>query len=124
MPSPAPAIGIRSLKITDFRRIDSLQLDFRGAGEDASDIVVIGGPNGCGKTTVLEACLIALGFQGQLQDAKGPDAARTGRKAWTIQAEIQTPHGVYQTVTHSNGSMQWIILEFLTYGRPYPTAVR
>ncbi len=67
MTNSTPPIGIRSIEITNFRRIDSLRVDFHGPGEGASDIAVLAGPNGCGKTSVLEACLISLGYEGTLQ---------------------------------------------------------
>src|SRR6202043_1211643 len=64
MPAAPPAsipIGIREIVVENFRGIGSLELKFLDAGESATDIVVLGGPNGSGKTSILEACLLALG---------------------------------------------------------------
>ncbi|MFO0877584.1 MAG: AAA family ATPase [Gemmataceae bacterium] len=118
MPSSTPPIGVRSIEITTFRRIDALRLDFLGPSDSASEIAVLAGPNGCGKTSVLEACLIALGYEGNLQGARGPDAARHGSRDWTIQAEVQTPHGVYHVTTRSNGHAEWQNLNTREVTRP------
>ncbi len=60
-PDQQPSIAILSLSIHDFRGIDRLDLDFRGPDGRPNSLVVIGGPNGCGKTAVLEAALILAG---------------------------------------------------------------
>ncbi len=62
MPSASPPqIALTSLKIRDFRGIEHLDLDFRGPDGLPNNLVVLAGPNGCGKTAVLEAALIAAG---------------------------------------------------------------
>jgi len=58
---------IKKISITNFRGIvDTLNLDFVGPDDKPLDIVVLAGPNGCGKTSVLEACIFALGYQSLL----------------------------------------------------------
>lgn len=51
---------IRKIHIKNFRAIDQLELEFCHPGGTALDLVMLAGPNGCGKTSVLEACLLAL----------------------------------------------------------------
>ena len=51
---------IRRIQIKNLRAIDSLELDFTPLDDRALDLAVFAGPNGCGKTSVLEACLWAL----------------------------------------------------------------
>src|SRR5271166_2097746 len=60
-PVSPPPIALTSLKIRDFRGIESLYLDFRGPDGLPNNLVVLAGPNGSGKTAVLEAALIAVG---------------------------------------------------------------
>jgi predicted ATPase len=49
------------IEITDFRGIDHLELDLTDPSGAPLDLVVLAGDNGCGKTAVLEAVLLALG---------------------------------------------------------------
>ena len=51
---------ITKIEIKDFRGIESLALDLLGPGKKPLDMVVLAGPNGCGKTSILEACLRAF----------------------------------------------------------------
>jgi energy-coupling factor transporter ATP-binding protein EcfA2 len=51
---------INRIKIRDLRAIGNLELDVMAGGRRPLDLVVLAGPNGCGKTSVLEACLWAL----------------------------------------------------------------
>jgi predicted ATPase len=52
---------LREIWIENFRGIKDLHLSFLGPDSKPSQIVVIAGPNGSGKTTVLEACLLVAG---------------------------------------------------------------
>lgn len=60
---------IKKIQLSDFRGIKTLSLDLCDPGGDPLDLVVLAGPNGCGKTSILEACLIALGY-GALPEGK------------------------------------------------------
>ncbi len=53
---------IHHVRIERFRRIrDVIELDLQTPRGSPSPLVVLAGPNGCGKTTVLEAILLGLG---------------------------------------------------------------
>lgn len=51
---------IKKIKIKNLRALDDLELDLTSPDGKPLDLVVLAGPNGCGKTTVLEAALYAL----------------------------------------------------------------
>ncbi len=51
---------ITRIAITNLRAIDKLELDLAAGGERPLDLTMLAGPNGCGKTSVLEACLWAF----------------------------------------------------------------
>ena len=87
--SRRPSIGIASLTIRDFRGIDRLELDFRGPDGYPNSLVVLAGPNGCGKTTVLEAALILAGGTKLIAGPRGKKAIRRGAKDYEIQGEFQ-----------------------------------
>ena len=61
-PDSALPYAVRGVRIQNFRGIRNLNLSFMGLGEEGppNRLVVLAGPNGCGKTRVLEAILIAL----------------------------------------------------------------
>ena len=61
---------IQRVDLANFRGIEKLSLDFSGPDGKPLDLVVLAGPNGCGKTSVLEAIVLVLG-----------EAVRLGRKA-------------------------------------------
>lgn len=67
--------AISDIHIRNFRGIEDLKLSFCGPdGKTPNRLVVIGGPNGCGKTTVLEAVLLAAGYRKGIRgehDSKG-----------------------------------------------------
>ncbi len=94
-------VGIRGIKIRDFRGISELELSFVGLQNLPSPVVVIGGPNGSGKTTVLEACLWAAGFTGVLNGKTGMDAIRSGAKSFHIEIKVQTGPASGQTYGYS-----------------------
>ncbi len=88
-----PSVAITSLSIRDFRGIERLDLDFRGPDGQPNRLVVLAGPNGCGKTAVLEAALIAAGGYKLITGKRGPRAIRQGAKSYEITAEFQTSAG-------------------------------
>lgn len=55
---------IKRLSIKNFRGIESLDLDLLSPdGTKAKDLLVFAGANGSGKTSIIEACLLALGMK-------------------------------------------------------------
>jgi energy-coupling factor transporter ATP-binding protein EcfA2 len=82
-------IGISELIVENFRGTRSLELKFLDPGANASDIVVLGGPNGSGKTSVLEACLLALGHPELIRDAAKSPLVHAGTSSFRITARVQ-----------------------------------
>lgn len=83
-----PTIALTSLSIQNFRGIDSLDLDFRRPDGQPNSLVVLAGPNGCGKTSVLEAALIAAGGSDLVTGRRGKAAIRSGAADYSISAQI------------------------------------
>ncbi|MBN2207915.1 MAG: AAA family ATPase [Candidatus Coatesbacteria bacterium] len=83
-------IKIKSLKIRNFRCIGSLDLDFTDPDGNPLDLVVLAGPNGCGKTSVLEAILIACERKEMMVAwAESPlSNVKTGAENFEIRAEL------------------------------------
>ena len=65
---------IKGIEIKNFRGIESLKLDFTDPSGNALDLVVLAGPNGCGKTSVLEACVLALGSEEMQRQCAKPES--------------------------------------------------
>jgi predicted ATP-binding protein involved in virulence len=89
MANSSPPIGIRSIEITNFRSIDHLKLDFTDPQGHLSDLIVIAGPNGSGKTSVLEACLLALGYYGASNDPYLRGSIRHGESKYEICCQVK-----------------------------------
>ncbi len=85
--APVP-IGIRSLVVENFRGIRSLELKFLDAFEDVSDIVVLAGPNGGGKTAILEACLLVLGHSALVRSSAASSLVHAGAPYFQITAQV------------------------------------
>lgn len=92
MPTPSLPYALRSLHIEKFRHLSGLKLDFTGVGEEASDVIVLAGDNGVGKTSVLEACWYLL------SDVETQEEI-------IVHGEIQTPEGMKQ-VSRQSGQVQ------------------
>jgi predicted ATPase len=82
-------IGIRELIIENFRGMRSLEVKFLDTSENASDIVVLAGPNGSGKTSVLEACLLVLGHPELIRDVMKSPLVHAGASSFRITAWVQ-----------------------------------
>jgi predicted ATPase len=94
-PASPPLIALTSLKIRDFRGIDHLELDFRGPDGLPNNLVVLAGPNGSGKTAVLEAALIAVGGHQFTVGRRGKRAVRKGAEDYEIRAEIRARADIF-----------------------------
>jgi predicted ATPase len=81
--------GIREITIKNFRGIDELKLSFVGPNGYPTQVVVLAGPNGSGKTTVLEAILLACGHQDAIRGKAGFEAVRSGQMDYQIDAIVQ-----------------------------------
>ena len=90
-PASPPPIALTSLKIRDFRGIENLDLDFRGPDGLPNHLVVLAGPNGCGKTAVLEAALFGVGGHKLAVGHCDKRAIRKGAEDYEIQVESWPP---------------------------------
>src|SRR5712692_8494270 len=88
LPNSVP-IGIREIVVENFRGINLLSLKFHDASERASDIFVLAGPNGSGKTSVLEACLLTLGHPELIRSPSTSPVVHVGGEAYRIKAIVQ-----------------------------------
>ncbi|MGP0063675.1 MAG: AAA family ATPase [Isosphaeraceae bacterium] len=96
-PAQRPSVAITSLAIRDFRGIDRLELDFRGPDGQPNSLVVLAGPNGCGKTAVLEAALMLAGGVDLITGLRGQSAIRRGAKDYEILADFQAGDRTWQS---------------------------
>lgn len=87
-------VGIREIRIENFRAIERLDLSFLNPRGEPNRIVVLGGPNGCGKTSVLEACLLAGGFHRTFTGPIQHDAIRAGAADYRIRVELDNGNEV------------------------------
>jgi DNA replication and repair protein RecF len=95
-----PRLWIEELRLTDFRSYPSLVLT-AGRGP-----IVLTGPNGSGKTNLLEAVSLLTAGQG-LRRAPYPDLARIGTGQWAVAATVATPLGRIRVGTglqHQDGA--------------------
>lgn len=100
----AARAAVREITIENFRGIRELSLSFVGPRDEVTDLVVLAGPNGSGKTTVLEACLIAA----QHGDLLPSRERATGRvQEYRIQATLETRHGRIYTERGPNWGRYW-----------------
>jgi len=94
-PVSPPPIALTSLRIRDFLGIEFLDLDFRGPDGLPNNLVVLAGPNGSGKTAVLEAALIAVGGNKLAVGPLGKGAVRKGAEDYEIRAEIRARTNIF-----------------------------
>jgi hypothetical protein len=84
-------LRLLKLAIRDFRGIEKLDLDFTDADGEPLDVIALAGGNGCGKTAVLEAIILALGRQELLPADAAPlrEQIRFGAADFDLSAELQ-----------------------------------
>jgi len=87
MPGQIP-VGIREILVEDFRGIRSESLKFLDAQGSVSDVIVLAGPNGSGKTSILEACLLALGHPELIRNSSGAPLVHAGSHSYRITAKL------------------------------------
>ncbi|MBN1593735.1 MAG: AAA family ATPase [Candidatus Coatesbacteria bacterium] len=119
------SIKIKSLKIRNFRGIGELDLDFTDPDGKPLDLVVLAGPNGCGKTSVLEAILIACGRKEMIAaaSAENPQCnVKDGAKNFEIEADallegqyVQFHWEIKIERNHRDRSVKPIISERVSY---------
>ncbi|HEX2840900.1 DNA replication/repair protein RecF [Hyphomicrobium sp.] len=85
--TPSARLWVERLSLTGFRNYASLTLEL------APEPVVLTGPNGSGKTNILEAVSLLAPGQG-LRQAPFPDLARAGGDgSWSVSARVHTGFG-------------------------------
>jgi DNA replication and repair protein RecF len=90
-------VWVERLTLTDFRNHASLTLSFDRRP------VVLTGPNGTGKTNIMEAVSLLAPGQG-LRRAPYPEIARQGTDAWAVAARVHTPSGAVDIGTGLTGA--------------------
>ncbi len=98
--APAQAgarVWVERLTLTDFRNHARLSQTF-----DARPVVLTG-PNGVGKTNLIEAISLLAPGQG-LRRAPYPEIARRGADAWAVAARVHTPIGPVDIGTGLTGA--------------------
>ena len=95
--TPAPAVQsarvwIERIQLTSYRNYTAARIE---AGPEP---VVLCGPNGSGKTNLLEAISLLTAGQG-LRRAPYPELARMGAAGWSVAARLHTPLGAVDVGT-------------------------
>jgi DNA replication and repair protein RecF len=98
--SPEPAesrLWVERLRLTNFRNYTSVGLSV------GPEPVVLTGPNGSGKTNLLEAVSLLTAGQG-LRRSPFPELARVGSPDWAVAATLRTPLGPIDIGTGLKGA--------------------
>lgn len=85
-PGTDGGVWIKRIQLTSYRNYAAAML------ETGPEPVVLCGPNGSGKTNLLEAISLLTAGQG-LRQAPYPELARIGGAAWSVAARVVTPYG-------------------------------
>jgi DNA replication and repair protein RecF len=87
-PGAAPALlAVRQLRLTDFRNYRQLRLDC------GAEPVVLVGPNGSGKTNLIEALSFLAPGRGLRRARLDEVARRPEASSWAVAATLDTPEG-------------------------------
>jgi DNA replication and repair protein RecF len=94
---PEPRLWVERLRLTNFRNYTSLGLSV------GPEPVVLTGPNGSGKTNLLEAVSLLTAGQG-LRRSPFPELACMGSPDWAVAATLRTPLGPIDIGTGLKGT--------------------
>jgi energy-coupling factor transporter ATP-binding protein EcfA2 len=94
-------LRLLKLAVRDFRGIVKLDLDFTVADGEPLDVIALAGGNGCGKTAVLEAIVLALGRPDLLPGDAAPvrEQIRFGAAAFDLAADLRFTRGIGPQLT-------------------------
>ena len=101
---------LKKVSIQNFKQIDKLEVDFTDSLGRIHDITVLAGPNGCGKTTILDAIayplsrshMMAIPFPKSEMGLKGNDVIRKGAVESRVDFDIildKDEHSELQRIT-------------------------
>ena len=94
---------ITRIDITNFRGIESLSLSLLHPTGKFLDMVMLAGSNGLGKTSVLEACLLALGRKDMLSGREDSRSnIRSGSNGFAIKLQVDIDGEALELYAHSN----------------------
>lgn len=80
---------IKDIRIKNFVGIEELNLEFTHPHGEPLDMIVLAGPNGCGKTSVLEACLMLLNRDSALYEKDELHYIHRGAEQFEISATLR-----------------------------------
>lgn len=123
---------LKKVSIRNFKRIDRLDIDFTDSLGRIRDMTVIAGPNGCGKTTILDAIAYPLcsvmkaPFPKSEIGLKGNDVIRGGAIETRVDFDIVLEPDEYQELCQVTKKLDpnWIVLNrnegYVTWRQPLP----
>jgi len=87
---PKETVRLRRLEVKGYRGIDDAEVKFPEGPAGRAGVMVLGGPNGSGKTSLLEAALLGMNADSVLprRTSYGRRAVRKGARDYRIVAEF------------------------------------
>jgi DNA replication and repair protein RecF len=98
-PTARAGAWVERIQLTGFRNYASLTLVV------GPEPIVLCGPNGSGKTNLLEAVSLLASGQG-LRGAPYPELAKVGEANWAVAAQVRTPNGAIDIGTGGSASAE------------------
>ena len=123
---------LKKVSIHNFKRIDRLDIDFTDSLGRIRDITVIAGPNGCGKTTILDAIayplcrVMKVPFPKSEMGLTGNDVIRGGAIEARVDFDVVLERDEHQELCRVTKKLDpnWIVLNrnqgYFTWCQPLP----